>query len=93
MYLFSHTDSATVIYQDAESAYLCKKHLGDQYYKGRVLTITIEVKKSYPNSSTLNNLAISQDEEIARQIATMKPEQRKMLLGLLKKFKGPGEIL
>jgi len=89
MYRFSYPDSATIVYHDVESAYLCKKHLGDQYYKGRVLTITIEVKKNYPNSA-INNLTISQDEEVARQIATLKPEQRRLLLGMLKKFKGQG---
>lgn len=61
MYLFTNSDSATIVYQDAESAYLCKKHLGDQYYKGRVLTITLEVKKSYPSSGNVVNPFISQD--------------------------------
>ncbi len=51
MYTRMHSDSATLVYHEPEAAELCKKYLGDRYYKGRILTITTEVKKNYPNST------------------------------------------
>ena len=78
MYFFVDQDSATIVYQDPESAFLCKKHIGDQYYKGRVLTITVEVKKNYPNGGGASiSHANSTEEEIAKEIMSYTPEQKR----------------
>ena len=55
-----------ITYQDYESAYLCKKHLGDEYYKGRILTITHEVKKNYPTGGAPIPPTLSGEEEMAK---------------------------
>jgi RNA recognition motif-containing protein len=66
--------SATVVYHDPESAELCKKFMGDHYYKGRVLTITTEVKRSYPNGPPPNTTPTTFDDELARLISALKPD-------------------
>ena len=90
MYCNNHLDSATVVYHDNESAELCKKFLGDRYYKGRALTITTEIKKGYNNVIVPTTLPTSFEQDIATQISKLKLDERKFLLGLLKGVKNEG---
>lgn len=79
-----------MVYYDAESAEQCKKYLADRYFKGRALTITSETKKNYSGSSNGQN--ISPEDDLTRQIAGLKRDERRALLGLLKNLRGDGKI-
>jgi hypothetical protein len=91
MYIGSDKDSAILVYHDAESAELCKKYLGDRYYKGRVLTITTEIKKNYPNAAPTAP-AHSFDDELAKEISSLRPEDKKALLSMMRSMKDEGPI-
>lgn len=75
-----------MVYHDSESAEICKRELGDRYYKGRALTITTEAKKSHQLTP------ISPDEELLRQIGTLRREERQVLLGLMRNMREEGKI-
>jgi hypothetical protein len=85
-------DSAIVVYYDSESAEQCKKYLADRYFKGRALTITSEAKKNYGSGGSSGGQASNAEDDLSKQILSLKRDERRSLFGLLKNLKSDGKI-
>ena len=74
---------------DQESAEICRKNLGDRYYRGRALTI--EIKKNFHQQQQAEGMGQPQpDDDLVKQIYALRREEVKVLLGLLKNVKQDG---
>jgi hypothetical protein len=89
MYLSPDSDSAQVIYHDNESAEICRKYLGDRYFKGRALTITTELKKNYQATTPVHGQG---EDELLKLTGNLKRDEKRVLLGLMKSMRSEGKI-